>query len=217
MIEESKDLIINDDEFKFLSEMVFGVERPKRDTKDIDFDISGSEGKDALLSQLELADLLQLVADYGNHRLVFPVQLNRGDFANFNMALQPPKVFEKGDHLRAWRLVADKNTCLLNQQGDLLNYTIKDLSASGFSLLINNVAQGIFPKQLNHVYLQLPNGKRLAVSATQTRRINNNTVAYSLEGAIDDATFAVLAEYLSTCHAKQYPQAYQNSDNLKFI
>jgi len=217
MADKLKGWVINDDEFKFLSEMVPDTENAESQSKPLEFDISSDNDKENLLFQLELADKLQLFADYGNHRLVFPVEINRGDFTNFNVALQPPKIYEKGDHLRLWRLPVDEALCLLNAKGELLNYQIKDLSASGMSLLMNNDKQNIFPEKLNNIYLQLPNGERLAISATKTRRVNKNTVAYSLAVAIDDTVLSSLSEYLFECHSTQYPEFYENRDSLMFI
>jgi len=208
--------VVNDDEFKLLSELVLDMEEPIQDNEQLEFDISGRHGKDRLLFQLELANDLQIVADYGNHRLVFPAQIKKGDFANFSIGIESPKIFEKGGHLRSWRLPVEQAICLVNQQGEILHYQVKDLSTSGISLLIDD-EQGSFPAYLNNIYLQLPNGERLAISATQTRRIDNKTVAYSLIGAIDDSVLASLAEYLFECHAEQYPEFHNNHSALAFV
>jgi hypothetical protein len=210
MTEDAKELIVNDDEFKLLSEMAMEIEAPESNKKTIEYDISGSNGKDSLLFQLGLADDLQLVANYGNHHLVFPVQMKMGDFANFSMSLKSPKIFETGDQLRSWRLPADKTISLVNEQGEELHYTIKDLSVSGISLLIDDEEGADFPEQLHNMYLQLPNRDRLAISGSQIRRVDNKTVAYSLGNTTDDTVLAALAEYLFECHAEQHPEAHVN-------
>ena len=210
MAEDDKELIVNDDEFKLLSEMMMDIEESDSDKKKLDYNITGSNGKDALLFQLGLADDLQLVANYGNHHLVFPVQMEMGDFANFSMSLESPKIFETGGQLRSWRLPADKTISLVNEDGEELHYQIKDLSASGISLLIENEEEAEFPEQLNDIYLQLPNRERLAISGSQIRRIDNKTVAYSLGKTTDDTVLAALAEYLFECHAAQHPEAHAN-------
>ncbi|PKG39402.1 PilZ domain-containing protein [Psychromonas sp. Urea-02u-13] len=210
MAEDVKELIVNDDEFKLLSEMIMDIDDPESEKKTLEYDITGSNGKDALLFQLGLADDLQLVANYGNHHLVFPVQMQMGDFANFRMSLKSPKIFETGDQLRSWRLPADKTISLVNEQGEELHYKIKDLSASGISLLIDDEEGADFPEQLHNIYLQLPNRDRLAISGSQIRRVDNKTVAYSLGKSTDDTVLAALAEYLFECHAEQHPEAHAN-------
>lgn len=210
MSENAKELVVNDEEFKLLSEMIMDIEDSDNGNKTLEYNISGSNGKDALLFQLGLADDLQLVANYGNHHLVFPVQMNIGDFANFSMSLKSPKIFETGDQLRSWRVPADEKISLVNEQGEELHYQIKDLSASGISLLIDDEEGLDFPEQLHNIYLQLPNRERLAISGSQIRRVDHKTVAYSLGKSTDDTVLAALAEYLFECHAEQHPEAHAN-------
>lgn len=210
MPKDINELIVNDDEFKLLSEMILDIEDADNDPKNVEFDITGSHGKDALLFQLGLADDLQLIANYGSHHLVFPVQIKMGDFTNFSMTLNSPKIFETGNKLRSWRFPTDKTISLVNESGEELNYQIKDLSVSGISLLIDDEAKIEFPKQLCNIYLQLPNRERLAISGSQIRRIDSKTVAYSLGKSTDDTVLASLAEYLFECHAQQHPEAHTN-------
>lgn len=222
MNEDTNGGIINDDELKLLSEIIMDDDDSENDTHTVMFDISGSESKDILLDRLRLADALQITADYGNHRLVFPVKMNKGDFNNFSMVVQSPKIFEKGDQLhpwklRSWRMLPDKSICLVNQQGEVLKYQIRDLSVSGLCLLIDDEDQIDFPERLDHIYLQLPNYERLAISATQARRIDKKTVAYSLGGSTDEAVLASLSEYLFSCHVKQHPQVHKDINDLMHI
>ncbi|WP_022941330.1 PilZ domain-containing protein [Psychromonas hadalis] len=210
MTEKNKDLLVNDDEFKLLSEMIMDIEDSENESKSLEYEITGANGKDVLLFQLGLADDLQLVANYGNHHLVFPVQMKMGDFANFSMSLKSPKIFETGEKLRSWRLPANKTMRLVNELGEDLHYQIKDLSASGISLLIDDEKETEFPEQLHNIYLQLPNRERLAISGSKIRRIDNKTVAYSLGKSTDDTVLAALAEYLFECHAEQHPEAHAN-------
>ena len=210
MAEDIKEVVVNDDELKLLSEMIMDIEEPSSDKKELEFDINGTNGKDALLFQLGLADDLQLVANYGNHHLVFPVQMKMGDFANFSMSLKSPNIFETGDQLRSWRLPADKTISLVNEQDEELHYQVKDLSASGISLLIDDEEQAEFPDQLHNIYLKLPNRDRLAISGSRIRHIDNKTVAYSLGKSTDDAVLATLADFLFECHVEQHPEAHAN-------
>ncbi|MDA7746213.1 PilZ domain-containing protein [Psychromonas sp.] len=208
MADSHKEFLVNEDEFELLSEML--METEIMDDKALKYDISGRGGKDTLLFQLGLADDLQLVANYGDHHLVFPVQMEMGDFANFSMNLKSPKIYETGEKLRSWRLPADKTMRIVNEDGEELHYQIKDLSASGISLLIADDENKAFPEKLHNIYLQLPNRERLAISGSQIRRIDDQTVAYSLGKSTDDEVLASLAEYLFECHAEQHPEAHAN-------
>ena len=201
-----KDVLVNNEEFELLSEMLMETELVE--SKGLKYDVSGRNGKDALLFQLGLADDLQLVANYGDHHLIFPVQMEMGDFANFSMNLKSPKIYEAGDKLRSWRLPADQTMKIVNEKGEELHYRIKDLSASGISLLIDDHENEAFPKELHNIYLQLPNRERLAISGSKIRRIDEKTVAYSLGKSTDDEVLASLAEYLFECHAEQHPEAH---------
>jgi len=209
MKENSINSIINDDEFKLLSELNVDNDESS-DNKDLDYYISGANGKGTLLSQLGAADGLQLVANYGKHRLVFPVQLKSGDFSDFCMSFKAPKIFENGEHLRSWRLIADKTISLVDDHGETLQYQIKDLSASGISILIDKQGGDDFPELLNHIYLKLPNRERLDISGAQIHRVDNKTVAYLLTNKVDDTLLTALTEYLFECHLAQYPDAYKD-------
>jgi len=203
-----EELLINDQELDLLSEML--AETEKAENKELVYDISGKSGQESLLFQLGLADDLQLVANYGNHHLVFPVQMQMGDFSNFSMSLKSPKIFETGDQLRAWRLSNNTAMSIVNEKGEVLPYRVKDLSASGISLLIDDPECETLPKELNNIYLQLPDQERLAISGSQIRRIDQHTVAYSLGKEGDDNMLSSLTEYLFKCHAEQHPEAHIN-------
>lgn len=208
MAKSDKELLINNQEFELLSEMLLDTDISEN--KELNYDISSRSGKDALLFQLGLADDLQLVANYGSHHLIFPVQMKMGDFANFSMTLKSPKIYETGDKLRSWRLSADKTMRIVNEDGEVLPYRVKDLSASGISLLIDDPENESLPEVLSNLYLQLPDRERLAISGSRIRRIDSYTVAYSLGEDSDDEVLASLTEYLFECHAEQHPDAHIN-------
>ena len=206
MTDKNNSALVNSEEFELLSELMMDID--ETENKEVEFDIGSRGGKDTLLFQLGLADDLQLVANYGNHHLVFPVQMKMGDFSNFSMSLKSPKIYETGEHLRSWRLDADSAMMLVNDDGEKLNYQIKDISASGISLLIDDIEDGEFPDELNNIYLQLPDRDKLLISGSKIRRVDANSVAYSLGDSTDDEVLASLAEYLFERHAEKYPDAH---------
>lgn len=204
--QKNDDPQVSAEEFELLSELMMEVD--ETESNEVEFDIGSRNGKDALLFQLGLADDLQLVANYGNHHLVFPVQMKMGDFSNFSLALKSPKVFEKGEHLRSWRLNDDSMITLVNSKEEELKYKIKDISASGISLVIEDEENFEFPKELNDIYLKLPNLDKLLISGSKIRRIDEKSVAYSLGGSTDDEVLSLIAEYLFERHADTYPEAH---------
>jgi len=200
-----KDVIVSDEELLFISEIITGMEKSKQEP--VAYDIGARDGKDALLFQLGLADELQLVANYGNHHLVFPVTMKMGDFGNFSLGIKSPKVYEVGVQMRAWRLTGNDSMRLVDESGNDVKYKIKDVSASGISLLIDNDLDQDFPDVLTNVYLQLPKHDRLQLSGEKIRRVSDKSVAYSLGGGTDDSVLLALAEYLFEKHSEAYPDA----------
>ena len=203
----SNNVLINEDEYALLSEMLLDTD-PIND-KEVKYDISEQSGKDNLLFQLILANDLQLIANYENHHLVFPVQIKRGDFSNFSLSVKPPNIFETGKKLRSWRLPANRKMSIVNNKGEKLPYRIKDLSASGISLSIDKESKQAFPVTLHNTYLQLPDRKRLPLFGSKTRQIDNQTMAYSLDESKSDDMSACLTEYLFECHEKQYNRSLE--------
>lgn len=206
MVKKMKVLPLDKDEREFLSTLFLRDETT--DCKKLKYNISSSDEGESLLSQLACAHDMQLVAKYGNHHIVFPVQIETGDFANFQMTLKAAEIFEIGSKLRSWRLIPNKqNIHLVNEAGEVLKFQIKDVSASGISFLMEDYAQAEFPAVLDNVFLLLPNRKKLAISGLQVSRLDDQTIAYSLS-TTDDAVLAVLYEYLFECHTQQYPDAH---------
>lgn len=208
MIRTSNNVLINDDEYALLSEML--LDANDVNDKEIQYDISEQSGKNNLLFQLVLANDLQLIANYENHHLVFPVKIKKGDFANFSLTVNPPNIFETGKKLRSWRLPANQKMSIVNGNGETLPYRIKDLSASGISLSIDEHPNVAFPITLDDTYLQLPNRDRLALSGSKIRRIDAQTMAYSIGELADDVVSAHLTEYLFECHEKQYNRTIEH-------
>lgn len=202
MIERCNNLLINDDEYALLSEMLLDTDT--ENDNNLQYDISDKSGDNQLLSKLIFADELQLVANYNNHYLVFPVQIEKGDFSNFNLTVKAPNIFETGKQLRSWRLLANEKMTIVNANGEELDYKIKDLSASGISLFIDKQRNKEFPISLDNTYLQLSDKKRLAISGFKIRKIDDQTMAYSLEKSIDDHVLTCLTEYLFECHEEQF-------------
>lgn len=207
-IESMSSKVEDAEEFELLSELMMDID--ETENEEVEFEVGSKGGKDALLFQLGLADDLQLVANYGNHHLVFPVQMKMSDFSNFSMSLKSPKIFETGDNLRSWRLDGDSEMTLVNDGDEKLKYTIKDISASGISLLIDDIEDNEFPDELNNIYLQLPEREKLLLSGSQIRRVDANSVAYSLSESTGDEVLASLAEYLFERHAEKFPEAHSN-------
>ena len=207
MTREKNDLLLNADELKLLSEVI--SVNNDGDSNALEYGVNCSAKGEAVLSQLGRANTLQLSASYGNHRLVFPVQIENNDFSNLKMTLKPPEIFETGDTLRSWRLTTnEEKVYFVNESGDQLNFQIEDLSASGISFLIDPKTKIDFPSVLNDAFLLLPNQQKLSLSGLEISRIDDKRVAYSLGKKVDQAVLTSLYEYLFECHLKKYPESH---------
>lgn len=200
-----QDLLIDADEFKFLSEILNEVE--DNDSHNLEYGINSFRGGDELLLQLGAAQNLQLVANYEKYHLIFPLKIKKGDFTNFNLQFNSPEIFERGDKLRSWRLPADKRMRLVNEAGEESDFQLKDISASGISILLDDHNHTKFPEELNNMYLLLPDRERLAISGAYISRIDDKAIAYSLGNETDELVFSSLSEYLYECHTQLYPDA----------
>jgi hypothetical protein len=206
-------VLLNADELAFLSELLSCDHDELIDSNKLVYNITGSAVGESVLTQMSCVGGLQLVANDGNHQLVFPVQIEPDDFKHLKMVLKPPEIFEIGIHPRAWRfLVNNKNIYLahINEAGNESYFQIEDLSASGVSFLIEEHTDAEFPTVFNDVFLQLPNHQKLAVSGLQICRIDKKTVAYTFPKTANEATLNSLYEYLFECHVKQYPEAHKD-------
>jgi len=202
MLASQKNMLINDDEYAMLSDML--LEPEAEEETGLKYFLSGRHGAEKLLLQLLLAEDLQLVANYGNHHLVFPVDIEKEDFAGLSLTVKAPHIFEAGNQRRSWRFPTDKKVRLVNEAGETLPYEVKDLSASGISLLIDKNTKNTFPAQLQDIFLQLPNYERLPITADKTRRIDAHTMAYSIGNDTDNAVLTSLEKYLFERHEALY-------------
>lgn len=209
MVRKKNNLLLNTDELEFLSEIISADN--DSDSSTLEYNLNSSVKGISLLSQLACANKLQLSAIYGNHQIIFPIEIKNGDFSSLKMALKPPEIFEIGDIIRSWRLTTnDKKVYLVNKAGDELHFKIENLSASGISFVVDPKTQNEFPTVLSDAFLVLPNHQKLALSGLKLSRVDEKRVAYSLGKKIDEAVLASLYEYLFECHIKQYPQAHAN-------
>ncbi|WP_435234712.1 hypothetical protein ACR30L_13200 [Psychromonas sp. PT13] len=209
MSTKNSNLFLEKDEIDLLSEIM--LTHDDDNTKELDFSLHSSAKGETLLSQLGQANTLQLSAQYDNHHIVFPVHIHTGDFSELKMTLRAPEIFETGKTRRAWRLTTnDKKAYLVNKHGEQQRFQIEDLSATGISFLVDPNIQSEFPEVLDDVFIQLPNGKQLAISGLQISRVDERVVAYSISERIDKSALDSLYEYLFECHAEEFPEAHIN-------
>lgn len=209
MVHKKDGVLLDNDELELLSEIMLPAQDV--DSQLLEYNVNSSLKGESLLFKLGSANELKLMAEYGNHRLVFPVQIGNGDFANLKMTLKPPEIYEIGDIRRAWRLTANnKQIYLVNKAGDELQFQVEDLSASGISFLIDPNSEEEFPEVLDDAFLQLPNREKLPVSGLHITRMDDKIAAYSLGKEVDQAVLAALYEYLFECHVEQFPEAHKD-------
>ena len=210
MSTKNSNLFLEKDEIDLLSEIM--LTHDDDETKELDFSLYSSAKGETLLSQLGQANTLQLSAQYDNHHIVFPVQINTGDFSELKMTLRAPEIFETGKTRRAWRLTTnDKKAYLVNKHGKQQRFQIEDLSATGISFLVDPNIQSEFPEVLDDVFIQLPNRKKVAISGLQISRVDERVVAYSIGEGVDQRALDSLYEYLFECHVEEFPEAHINT------
>ncbi len=196
--------VLSLDEMHYLTGIFGGS--PELQGDGLKYELYNSMGNtDTPLFQLGLADELKLEAKYGNHYLVFPLQIEINEFNRFTLELLTPQIYELGDTRRYWRLTPDKELYLVDPKGEKLNYLIKDISASGISLELDNETPP--PEQLKDVYLILPDASRLPICGKKTRNIDEHTVAYRLLESCETQMLETLKEFLFQRHKDMHPDS----------
>ncbi|REL27744.1 PilZ domain-containing protein [Thalassotalea euphylliae] len=147
------------------------------------------------------ADNVGVVAQYGNHRLFFPIEFNTDPQGIESMAFAPPQIFEKGAHDRSWRLIPKQELILLDHTGQPLPYKLRDISFSGLSLQAINPETEL-PTELEDIFLKIPKQPKIPLQGRFNRYIAPGTVAFELDDMSQQGNRA-LREYLYSVHQLQ--------------
>ncbi|GAA5215330.1 PilZ domain-containing protein [Corallincola platygyrae] len=199
----SDESILEAEELRFLNEVMFS-RLPEGIQVQPSFTLSGDPEHSDMLGKLGSAASLQMVAQFKNHRLVFPLQLFQDEFKRLTMELKAPHIYETGPTMRQWRMQPQLPLRLLNPCGREAELQVHDISLSGFSVTLPE-SDGPAPERLE-LQLELPEcGSRLPLSGSKVRRIDPKTVAYHLVFDEPDLEQA-LGRFLYDQHKRMHPE-----------
>lgn len=196
---DKKNGILSKEELDFLSKLMLLPSEDGETSNLLDFQIEGDQLE--FLQRLGLADKLQVVANFGHHRFVFPIKMITNENGITSLSFFSPEIYEEGNQQRLWRVSPQQSLSLQSEDGHPLEYTVKDISASGISLGIEGDSVKI-PYDLNNIFLKLPDNSLLPLRGELTRFIDDTTVAFKLDS--DCATHDGLKDYLFKMHRDKY-------------
>ena len=192
----NRDAVISQQELDFIAGLDHELNTPEDFQKDSEVFVSSAEI--SFFKHFSKADSVGVVAQYGNHRLIFPIEFQTDTQGLESMAFAPPQIFEKGTNDRSWRLIPKDELILLDRKGKPLPYKLRDISFSGLSLQALESATKL-PTELEGVYLKIPKQPKIQLQGRFTRYINSGTVAFELSEMCQQGNRA-LREYLYSVH-----------------
>ncbi|TAA46854.1 PilZ domain-containing protein [Corallincola spongiicola] len=203
MSQMSESSILESEELSFLNEVMFS-RLPEGNQVQPSFTLDGDQEHSEMLGRLGQAASMQMVAQFKNRRLIFPLQLFQDEFNRLTMELQAPQIFETGPTMRQWRMQPQLPLRLLEACGKEAELKVHDISLSGFSVTLPE-HEGPAPEKLE-LQLELPEcGSLLPLSGAKVRRIDQQTVAYNLLFDEPDLEQA-LGRFLFEQHKQQHPE-----------
>lgn len=191
--------VLNDEELDFLAVVMQIIEDDTEISKLPTFNVTGYEIE--FFKKLGFADKLQLAAQFGLFRFIFPLEISHDKFGSANLSFLAPEIYENGDANRLWRGSPDKNLTLLSQDGNKLDYGIKDISSSGIVLEVSKSKVPI-PFDLRDIYLQLPDNTLIPLQGNLIRFINPTTAAFELDEDLESSE--ALKFYLFKMHQEKF-------------
>ena len=169
------DDILSGEELDFLSVVMRVLDDETEISKLPTFNISGPEIE--FFNRLGFADKLQLAAKFDLFRFIFPLKISHDEGGMASLSFLAPEIYENGDAKRLWRISPDQNLALLSQDGNKLDYDVKDISSSGIALEVAKSKVPI-PFYLKNISLQLPDNTLIPLQGNLIRFINSTTAAF---------------------------------------
>jgi hypothetical protein len=146
-----------------------------------------------------------LLAEVGNYKLWFPLEMSLDEFGQPSPVLGIPEVLEYCGAERSWRLQAEPELCL-NDTQYAGKVKVLSLSSSGMALLPDNVHTAEQLMQTNELTLSLPDGQLLRLGIEPVRR-ENNILATRISACKQNRD--TLRRYLFQRHRQRHPALYQ--------
>lgn len=199
MRKHKDDNILNDEELDFLSVVMQIIEDDTEISKLPSFNITGPEIE--FFKKLGFADQLQLAAQFGLFRFIFPLEISHDKLGAVSLSFLAPEIYENGDAKRLWRSSPDQNIALLSQDGNKLDFSVKDISSSGIALEVDKSKVAI-PFDLKNIYLQLPDNTLIPLQGNLIRFINSTSAAFELDEDLESSE--ALKFYLFKMHQDRF-------------
>lgn len=195
--------VLNNEELSFL-QSVIATKLPQSNGAHPQFIVDGDSAGVEMLSRLGNASRLQMVANFENHELVFPLELKMDELGRLTMEMHQPRIYETGPVNRQWRLQPNLPLRLLELSGDQKDeLTVHDISLSGFSVSFDCAESA--PEKLE-LELELPDeDSKVQLKGMKAREIDNHRVAYQFSDT-DEKLEKRLRKFLFQQHQQLYPE-----------
>ncbi|HAW94540.1 MAG: hypothetical protein CML22_01020 [Rheinheimera sp.] len=152
---------------------------------------------------------LTLLAEVGNYKLWFPLEMTLDESGQFNPVLGIPEVVEYVGKQRSWRSTELDE---LNISSDDLPGKIEllSLSSTGMALKLNSVDSVKQMSRNPELTLHLPDGQLLQLGMEPVR-LHNQTLAAKITATKPNRD--ALRRFLFQRHRQRHPYLYQNMKN----
>lgn len=152
---------------------------------------------------------MTLLAEIGNYKLWFPLDMTLDEAGQFNPVLGIPEVVEYVGKQRSWRSteLGELNISSADFSGKV---ELLSLSSTGMALKLNSTGN---IEQLGHnpeLTLHLPDGQALRLEMEPVR-LHNQTLAAKI--TTTESNREALRRFLFQRHRQRHPTLYQNLKN----
>lgn len=152
---------------------------------------------------------ITLLAEVGNYKLWFPMEMTLDEYGQFNPVLGIPEVVEYVGKQRSWRSTEldELDISCTNFSG---NVKVLSLSSTGMALQLNgpDIAEQI--SRNTELTLRLPDGQLLQLGVEPVR-LHDKMLAARITTTKPNRD--VLRRYLFQRHRQRHPTLYQNLKN----
>ena len=156
---------------------------------------------------------LTLLAEVGNYKLWFPLEMTLDESGQFNPVLGIPEVVEYIGKQRSWRSteLAELDISSTDFSGKV---ELLSLSSTGMALKLNSADSAAHISHNPELTLHLPDGQTLQLGMEPVR-LHNQTLAAKITTTGPNRD--VLRRFLFQRHQQRHPTLYQNLKNLAAV
>ncbi len=152
---------------------------------------------------------ITLLAEVGNYKLWFPLEMTLDEYGQFNPVLGIPEVVEYVGRQRSWRST-ELDELVISCTNFSGNVKVLSLSSTGMALQLNGAD---IAEQISHnteLTLHLPDGQLLQLGMEPVR-LHDKMLAARITTTKPNRD--VLRRYLFQRHRQRHPTLYQNLKN----